>query len=192
MVTPLTAPPDRHRSVDPGPERPAVLPRLREWFLRPRSLVAVATLVVVGYLALVPLIYLLWGAFSDDTGFSVSGFARAYGEARVWPMIGNSLWFAVGTAALSLVVGTALAYFNVRTDVPFKGLFFAASIIPLIIPGILYTIAWIFLASPRIGLVNQALEPLFGPGTFNVFSVWGMIWVEGLHLSPIAFLRILC
>jgi iron(III) transport system permease protein len=188
MVTSLTAPPARQRPAGPAPGRPGLTDRLRDRVLRPRSLVAVATLVVVGYLALVPLVYLLWGAFSDDNGFSLSGFARAYGDARIWPLVGNSVLFAAGTAALSLVIGTALAYFNVRTDVPFKGLFFAASIIPLIIPGILYTIAWIFLASPQIGLVNKALEPLVGPAAFNVFSVWGMIWVEGLHLSPIAFL----
>jgi iron(III) transport system permease protein len=188
MVTSLTAPPARQRPAGPAPGRPGLGGRLHDSVLRPRSLVAVATLVVVGYLALVPLVYLLWGAFSDDNGFSLSGFGRAYGDARIWPLVGNSVLFAAGTAVLSLVIGTALAYFNVRTDVPFKGLFFAASIIPLIIPGILYTIAWIFLASPQIGLVNKALEPLVGPGAFNVFSVWGMIWVEGLHLSPIAFL----
>ena len=67
-------------------------------------------------------------------------------------------------------------------------MFFAASIIPLIIPGILYTVSWIFLASPDIGLLNFVLEPILGPGAINIFSVWGMIWVEGLHLSPITFL----
>ena len=120
--------------------------------------------------------------------FSLDGFGRAYGNDRIGELIGNSLWFAIGAALLSLVVGTSLAYFNVRTDVPFKGLFFAASIIPLIIPGILYTIAWIFLASPEIGLVNSVLEPIFGPGAVDIFTIWGMIWVEGLHLSPIVFL----
>jgi iron(III) transport system permease protein len=167
---------------------PGVLARTREILLRPRTLVAAATIAVVGYLALVPLVYLLWTTFSDAEGFSLGGFARAYGDARIGELVGNSLWFAAGSAVLSLTVGTALAYFNVRTDVPFKALFFAASIIPLIIPGILYTIAWIFLASPTIGLLNSLIEPLVGPGTFDVFTVWGMIWVEGLHLSPIAFL----
>jgi iron(III) transport system permease protein len=168
--------------------RPGALARWREVILRPRTLVAAATVVVVGYLALIPLVYLLWTTFSDAEGFSLGGFARAYGDARIGELVGNSLWFATGSALLSLAVGTALAYFNVRTDVPFKALFFAASIIPLIIPGILYTIAWIFLASPTIGLLNSLIEPLVGPGTFDVFTVWGMIWVEGLHLSPIAFL----
>jgi iron(III) transport system permease protein len=168
--------------------QPGALARWRGVILRPRTLVAVAITIVVGYLALIPLVYLLWTTFSDARGFSLGGFARAYGDARIGELVGNSLWFAAGAALLSLAVGTALAYFNVRTDVPFKALFFAASIIPLIIPGILYTIAWIFLASPTIGLLNSLLEPVFGPGTFDVFTVWGMIWVEGLHLSPIAFL----
>jgi iron(III) transport system permease protein len=168
--------------------QPGALARWREVILRPRTLVAVAITIVVGYLALIPLVYLLWTTFSDAQGFSLGGFARAYGDARIGELVGNSLWFAAGAALLSLAVGTALAYFNVRTDVPFKALFFAASIIPLIIPGILYTIAWIFLASPTIGLLNSLLEPVFGPGTFDIFTVCGMIWVEGLHLSPIAFL----
>lgn len=154
----------------------------------PKVLIVGAVAVVVGYLAIVPLYYLIWGTFFDETGFTFSGFSRAYGEHRIGELVGNSLWFAIGAALLALVVGTALAYLNVRTDVPFKALFFAASIVPLVIPGILYTIAWILLASPDIGLLNHLLEPIFGKGTFDVFTVWGMIWVEGLHLSPIVFL----
>jgi iron(III) transport system permease protein len=162
--------------------------RSRRWWPTPKLIITVAVAGAIGFLALVPLYYLIWGTFFDATGFSLSGFGRAYGDDRVGELIANSLWFAIGAAALSLVVGTALAYLNVRTDVPFKGLFFAASIIPLIIPGILYTISWIFLASPEIGLLNKVLEPILGPGFFDVFTVWGMIWVEGLHLSPIVFL----
>ena len=43
---------------------------------------------------------------------------------------------------------------NERTNTPFKTLFFALSIIPLVIPGILFTVAWIMLASPKIGIIN--------------------------------------
>jgi iron(III) transport system permease protein len=154
----------------------------------PKILIVGAVIIVIGYLAVVPLYYLLWGTFFDDSGFTLEGFSRAYGNDRIFELVGNSLWFAVGAAALSLVVGTGLAYLNVRTDVPFKSLFFAASIVPLIIPGILYTIAWIFLASPDIGLINSALEPIFGGAVVDIFTVWGMIWVEGLHLSPLVFL----
>ncbi|BCB90299.1 hypothetical protein Psuf_076120 [Phytohabitans suffuscus] len=87
----------------------------------PKLVIIVAVAGVIGYLALVPLYYLLWGTFFDDAGFTLDGFARAYGDSQIGSLVLNSLWFAVGSAVLSLVVGTALAYLNVRTDVPFKG-----------------------------------------------------------------------
>lgn len=144
----------------------------------------------IGYLALVPLGYLIWGTFFDaNNNLDFSGFQRAYGNGRMGELWGNSLTFAIGSAALSLTVGTTLAYLNVRTAVPFKALFFAASIVPLIVPGILYTVSWIFLASPQIGLLNAVLDPITGGNPpFNIFSIEGMIWVEGLHSSPIVFL----
>ncbi|GAA3041464.1 iron ABC transporter permease [Pseudonocardia yunnanensis] len=181
-TAPSTAPPQQ--SAEPAP---GLLARVRS-LLTLKLLIVAGVAVVIGYLALVPLYYLLYGTFFDANGFTLGAFARAYTADGIGELISNSLLFAIGAAILSLVVGTALAYLNVRTDVPFKPLFFAASMIPLIIPGILYTISWIFLASPDIGLLNAFLEPLVGPGFFDIFTIWGMIWVEGLHLSPIVFL----
>jgi iron(III) transport system permease protein len=79
---------------------------------------------------------------------------------------------------------------NERTNTPCKALFFALSVIPLTIPGILFTVAWILLGSPKIGLINLALQRVFGTEAvfFNIYSLGGMIWVDGLHYSPIAFL----
>ena len=58
------------------------------------------------------------------------------------------------------------------------------------IPGILFTVSWMLLASPKIGLLNVALQWLFGTDYvfFNIYTMAGMIWVDGLHYSPIAFL----
>lgn len=154
-----------------------------------RVFIVAGVAAAIGYLALVPLGYLLWGTFFDaNNNLDFSGFQRAYGDGRMGELWGNSLLFAGGSAVLSLTVGTTLAYLNVRTAVPFKALFFAASIVPLIVPGILYTVSWIFLASPQIGLLNSLFEGLTGGTPFNIFSIWGMIWVEGLHSSPIVFL----
>jgi iron(III) transport system permease protein len=91
---------------------------------------------------------------------------------------------------VAFVLGTTLAWINERTNTPMRRLFYALSIVPLIIPGILFTIAWIMLASPKIGLINLVLQSWFGLDTppFNIYSMWGMIWVDGLHYSPMAFL----
>jgi len=190
VAAPEVEPAERGRDAGPSgaPGRAGVRARART-LLQARVLVVVAAVVVVGYLAVVPLYYLLWGTFFDAEGFTLDAFARAYGAAGIDSMVVNSFVFALGAAVLSLATGTVLAYLNVRTDVPFRGLFFAASMVPLIIPGILYTIAWIFLASPEIGLLNAALRPLVGGrNLLDVFSIPGMIWVEGLHLSPLVFL----
>lgn len=156
----------------------------------PQTLLVGGVLVIVGYLAVVPLVYLLHDTFTGPAGFSLGAFTRAYtANSQAGRMMLNSLEFAVGSGALALALGTLLAYVQVRTDAPLKGLFFAASLVPLIIPGILYAASWIFLADPRIGLINAVLfKPVLGHGLFNTFSMWGMIWVQGLHLAPIAFL----
>lgn len=157
---------------------------------KPRSLVVGAAIVIVGYLAVVPLYFLLHDTFTGRGGVTFDAFTRAYGgNSQAGQMMVNSLLFAGGSALLALVVGTVLAYVQVRTDAPFKGLFFAASLVPLIIPGVLYTVAWIFLADPDIGLINTSVvKPIFGSTPFDVYSLWGMIWVQGLHHMPIAFL----
>ena len=184
----LTSPPVRaEERTDPSGSTAVSRPR-RKLPLSPKFFIVAAVAAAVGYLALVPLVYLLWGTFFDATGFDLGGFERAYGSGRMGELWGNSLAFAIGAAVLSMTVGTTLAYLNVRTAVPFKALFFAASIVPLIVPGILYTVSWIFLASPQIGLINEATAALFGVRPFDIFTIWGMIWVEGLHSSPIVFL----
>lgn len=158
--------------------------------LQARNLIIVGALLVIGYLAIVPLAYLVWGAFFDENGFTLRFFGEAYGEGTtsLATLVRNSTVFAVGSTVLSVGVGTTLAYLQVRTDVPLKRLIFVASLVPLIIPGILHTVAWILLFSPRTGLFNAWLEPLLGPEAFDIFSMPGMILIEGLHLSPLVFL----
>lgn len=173
----------------PAPPPPGRVARVGSFLLAPKTLVTAAVAGIIAYLALVPLYYLLYGTFFDAAGFTVGGFERAYGGGQITELLSNSLLFAIGAAVLSLTLGTSLAYLQVRTDVPFKALFFAGSIVPLIIPGILYTISWIFLASADIGVLNSIVGPLTGGAvTLDVFTIWGMIWVEGLHSSPIVFL----
>ncbi|MET0939197.1 MAG: iron ABC transporter permease [Gaiellaceae bacterium] len=147
-----------------------------------------AVAAVIAYLALVPLGYLLWQAFVADGSLTLASFSRAYAAIGLGEMALNSLWFVVGTTALSIGLGTVLAYLVVRTDLPFKPLILALTVTQLVIPGVLYTIAWIFLASPRSGALNTLLEPLLGPGTFDIFGLRGMVLVEALHTAPFVFL----
>ncbi|MDB5776843.1 MAG: sugB 2 [Herbaspirillum sp.] len=158
-------------------------------------IISVCVIAVV-YLAVMPLGFLLWQSFfTPDTAakagqFTFGNYIEAYTSVETLRLLGNSLEFAICTSAFSFFVGTALAWMNERTNTPFKSLFFALSIIPLIIPGILFVVAWILLGSPKIGIINLLLQHGFDTDFvfFNVYSMPGMVWVEGLHYSPMAFL----
>ncbi|HMH17389.1 MAG TPA: iron ABC transporter permease [Burkholderiales bacterium] len=148
------------------------------------------------YIAVIPLAFLLWQSFftpqtaAKAAEFTLGNYATAYASSETLRLFWTSLKFAFGASLFSFVVGTTLAWMNERTNTPFKTLFFALSIIPLIIPGVLFTVAWILLGSPKIGIINLALQDVLGleQPPFDVYSLWGMIWVDGLHYSPMAFL----
>jgi iron(III) transport system permease protein len=162
----------------------------------PKWVVLGVCVAAVAYLAVIPLGFLLWQSFftphtaAKPAEFTLQNYAAAYTSVQTAKLFINSLTFAAGTAAFSLIVGTALAWMNERTNTPFKRLFFGLALVPLIIPGILFTISWIMLASPKIGIFNLLLQHWFQTSTvfFNVYTLGGMIWVDGLHYSPMAFL----
>jgi iron(III) transport system permease protein len=146
------------------------------------------------YLAGYPVAMLVLGSFGVDgeitNGFTLRNFAEAYGSARMLRLFGNSLIYAAGVGTLAMVLGTGLAWIVERTNTPFRKVFFGLSVVPIIVPGIVSTIAWVFLLSGRIGLISKGFATLFGldEAPFTIYSMPGMIWAEGLHLSPLVFL----
>jgi len=83
-----------------------------------------------------------------------------------------------------------LAYMNTRTNIPFKFAFKVISIVPMMIPHILFCVSWALLLNPSNGILNKLFMELFGleGAPFDIYSLWGMIMVEGLLDLPIAYL----
>jgi iron(III) transport system permease protein len=174
----------------------AIVPRALAPRFELKGVTIAVCIAAVAWLALVPLVFLLWQSIltpqtaAKPAQFTLDNFRTAYLSADTARLFFNSVQFASGAALLALFVGTGLAWMNERTNTPFKSLFFALTIIPLVIPGILFTVSWIMLASPKIGLLNLALQKLFDTDAvfINIYTMTGMIWVDGLHYSPMAFL----
>jgi iron(III) transport system permease protein len=148
-----------------------------------------AVIVVLGYLVLSPLVYLVWRGLTTGRGFGLSNITAAYSVPGTPEMLLNSILFAGGSAFVSTVTGTALAFFCVRSNAPLKPLLYAASIVPLIVPGILYTISWVYLIGGNVGVIKKMFGEI-GLGFLvpDAFSLPGMILIDGLHLSPLVFL----
>src|SRR3984957_13901117 len=159
-------------------------------------LVIAGSVALAAWLALVPVAFLLWQSFltpetaSAPAELTFENYATAYLTTETLRLFGNSVAFGIGSAAVAFVSGTFFAWVNERTDTPFKSLFFALSLVPLVIPAILFTVSWIFLASPKIGIINSAPDGVFGTDAVFVaiYSLAGMVFVDCMHQSPLAFL----
>jgi len=139
---------------------------------------------------------LLYGSFRSapigepGAAYTIQNYVKAYFDREFYLLFWNSLKYAIGTCVISFLIGTYLAWISERTNTPLKKLFMVMSLIPFIIPGILSTIAWILLLSPKIGLINIVVKGLLGleSAPFNIYSMGGMVWAEAIHLYPLVFL----
>ena len=147
------------------------------------------------YLAVLPLFMLLLGSFQMEVAprefvTTLKNYQNAYASQYTYSTFKNSVIFASGSAGLSFLFGTVLAWLVERTNTPLRVVFIPIAVVPLILPGVLESIAWIFLLSPKFGYINVALMSLSGleSAPFNVFSLPGMIWVHSVGQVPLAFL----
>lgn len=147
-------------------------------------------LILIGLpVVMVILMSLRTGFPGEDVPFTLENFAEVYLTPRTYDILLNTVFFAVGSVAVTLVIAVPLVWILMRTDIPFKKTIYVLLTIGILIPVFLRTIAWILLLSPRIGLLNKWLQELFalsGP-PFNLYSLTGMAFVQGVSFVPGAF-----
>lgn len=147
------------------------------------------------WLVVLPLVILLICAFRPtgfllDPGFTTDHIVTAWRDPDLWRLFARTLHFAIGSSIFALVIGTGLAWLVERTDIRGAGLVRALMILPMAMPPFIMAIAWTILLSPRTGIANLALMQRFGLTTppLNIYTMTGLIFVEGLSLAPSAFL----
>jgi iron(III) transport system permease protein len=150
------------------------------------ALAAVLVLLVVH-----PLARLLIGSLIDlDTGApTLANFAAAYGRARYLAALGNSLMLGMAVTAVCVAVAVPMAWAVSRTDMPGKGLVWAAILGTFIVPNYLGAVAWILLAGPNAGWLNRVWMGATGApaGPFNVYSMAGLVLVIAIYSYPYVF-----
>ena len=153
-------------------------------------------ILIVGFLTLCPVLMLLLGSFSQGLtafgDFTVGKYVAAYTDPALLDVTYNTVVFVLGSSVLSTVLALFLAYLNTRTNIPFKPVFTVLSIVPMMIPHLLFSVSWALLLNPSNGLLNVLLQDLINlqDAPFNIYSLWGMVMVEGLLNMPVAYLII--
>ncbi len=149
-------------------------------------LVAVLLLLVIN-----PLGRLLWTSLQDpDTGaLTLGNYAAAYGRWRNVEALINSVVIGLAVAVLCTVFGVPMAWAVSRTDMPGKGLVWAAILGTFIMPNYLGAVAWILMAGPNAGWLNRVYTGLTGAtsGPFNVYTKAGLVLVIACYAFPYMF-----
>ena len=157
-------------------------------------LLAAVLIVVLAALVLPPFVFLLKASVVDAQRggeWSLANFEAVLGSRRFLVTSANSLVFAAGSAVVALAIGWTTAWIVERTNTPLKPLAYLTAIISLGTPYILYVTAWLLLFG-KAGPINQLYRTVTGTSDvlINVYSMPGMIMVEGFLWSPLAFLLV--
>ena len=154
------------------------------------------------WLVVVPLFVLVLFSFRHGTpwnpgAFTLDHYLTAYSDPQVYGMFINTAILAAASTLIALSIAVLFAFLTERTDMPFRNVAWGLMLVPMAVPGLLFGISWTFLLSPKVGLINvwlRSLLALFGieisEGPLNIYSLWGMVFLEGIRGVTTIFLMI--
>ena len=147
-------------------------------------------------LILAPLVVVFWLSFFEGSlldpviRYSFTNYVKVFTEPFTYRVLWNTTGFSLIALAVSFLFGLPAAWLVERTDFPGKTVLLTLMTVGLLIPGFAVAMGWLFLLHPRIGIVNQFLQDMFGfaDAPLSITTITGMGWVQGLNLTPVAFI----
>jgi iron(III) transport system permease protein len=158
----------------------------------------VGMFVLLAVVALLPLLTLIYASLtagenvlpSEAHGITLQNYVRTFADPSLYTMLGMTVIFAVGSTAIGIAIAVFFAWMTERTDAAWRAFFFVAIITPMAIPNMIYALAWTQLLNPNNGLINDWVHALGIEASFDVFTLAGMILVQGLAIASHSFLLI--
>lgn len=147
-------------------------------------------------LVLVPISALIYGSFRTAAPgqpggeWTLRNYANLASEGVV-NTIWTTLWIGFASAAVCIVVGTALALIVHRTDFRWKRTMTVLVGLAFYFPSFIVAMAWIIMGAPG-GIVNAVLRDALGIEwlEMDIYSAWGIIYITVLHQVPFVYLTV--
>lgn len=168
--------------------------------LRPRrnwqAIVTVAILLVVGFLVILPMVFLI--EESLNVGDPMAFPPEAYGLRNYVAIfeedihvLWNTLIIAVMATVMAILIGFTLAWILTRTNVPGRAMLERLMELPYYMTPLVGALAWAIIAGPKSGFLNQIWKGLGGSGDVaDVYTHFGIAWVMALFEGTVAFVMI--
>ena len=163
-------------------------------WLRISPLVPVALLpmiVLAGFILVIVWVSFQTGVIGTaQAQYTLDNYRAVFADPLAYGSFLNTLVFAASTTLFAMAIGLPIAWLAERTTIGGKPIIYGIMTMGLLIPGIFVAMGWTFIAHPRIGFLNLWLVSLFGleEGPINIGTPFGMGFVQGLNLAPLAFI----
>ncbi len=160
------------------------------WVILPMLLILILLIVY-------PYFTLLYGSFTNEPprelsfsfqSLTLEKYQMVFANEQFWGALRNTLVTSLGGMVIALIIGVWLAWLTARTNVIGKKIIGVAAIVPLFLPAFIGALAWSFLGSPRMGIINIFLKELGLPFDVNIYSLGGIMFVFGLYYTPYVYM----
>jgi iron(III) transport system permease protein len=162
----------------------------RAWRTDVSGVLCTILVIVLGFCILYPILLIVLQSFQVESSshtvtWGFSGWQAAFREPLLRRSLVNTLTLTAVREMITLPIAVVLAWLLARTDIPRRGALEFAFWIAFFLPPLTVTMTWILLGDPHYGLLNTLLTRLFGwkQGPFNVYSFWGLVWVNVAAVS---------
>src|SRR6266404_6053080 len=128
--------------------------------ISPRLLLFLITAVVLLYGVIYPNLYVLAASFQRSGAWTLANYRDVLTQRTVIEAIVNSLGLSVATVLLCALVGIPLAFLFERYAFPGRQLFAVLAALPLVLPPLVGTVAFIFLFGES-GILARSMQTFF-------------------------------
>lgn len=156
-------------------------------------LILLLMVLMIGLLSVAPLLRLVWTAIAPTGVPDMARLLRLLASDRVLIASGNTLFIALSSTLISVLLGTAAAWLVALSDLRAKTAWVFVFILPLMIPPQVTALAWLQALAPSspLALLCASLDlPWFAPGEQPLYSLTGIVLLLGTHNAPLVFLTV--
>ncbi|MDR7083288.1 iron(III) transport system permease protein [Arthrobacter ginsengisoli] len=139
----------------------------------------VVLLAIMVFFTVIPVLLVIGMSLEGEGGFTLENWQRTFAR----PGFGEALWNTFTLSFVRQLIGTVLgigiAWLLARTNIPGAQVLEYGFWIAVFLPSLTVTLSWILVFDPKTGFANSFWTALgLGEGPFNIYSWWGIVWVQ--------------
>ncbi|HEY3067846.1 MAG TPA: ABC transporter permease subunit [Methylomirabilota bacterium] len=146
------------------------------------TLLALGLLLLLGAFVVWPVAKILALSVVGPAGLTLAHYAEFFSTWRLFRILVNSLLVSAVSTVLTVVVAVVLAYAVTRTDIPGKRFISLMSLLPLVSPPFLVSLAFILLLG-RNGVITRALGL-----EWSIYGFQGIVVAQVFTFLPSAYI----